>query len=247
MSTPWDPRIALEPFFAQGKIVDVLRVVKSGKEATVYCCRTDPALTGVDLAAAKVYRPREHRGFKDDSIYREGRHMTDSRVRRAVHNGSRKGKEVAFATWIGHEAGTLADLASAGVAVPRLLASASEGVLMEFIGEHNGPAPRLIEVDLDPVEARRLFTLLLLDIERMLRAGHVHGDLSPYNLLYWNARITIIDVPQTANPLTNPHAYDLLYRDLANVCAYFANQDVATGDAARIARRIWMAARLPVG
>jgi RIO kinase 1 len=45
----------LEVFWADGLISDVLRVVKSGKETTVYCCQGGPAL-GAELAAAKVYR-----------------------------------------------------------------------------------------------------------------------------------------------------------------------------------------------
>jgi RIO kinase 1 len=244
LSNTWDPRTALDPFFEQGKITDILRVVKSGKEATVYCCRAHPAV-GIDLVAAKIYRPREHRGFKDDSIYRQGRHMTDSRLRRAVANKSRKGREVAFGSWVGHEAGTLADLGAAGVHVPRLIASAPEGVLMEYIGDIDGPAPRLAEVDLNPDDARGLFQELLRDLERMLLAGHIHGDLSPYNLLYWQGRITIIDVPQTVNPLTNPNAFDLLIRDARNVCDYFRCQGVTTGDPDRIAQRLWRAGRLP--
>jgi len=43
----------LSRFHQDRMISDVLRVVKGGKEATVYCCRAHPN-TGLDLIAAKV-------------------------------------------------------------------------------------------------------------------------------------------------------------------------------------------------
>src|SRR5690242_12809648 len=43
----------------QDKLIDdVLRLVRGGKEATVYVCRAHPS-AGVPLLAAKIYRPRK--------------------------------------------------------------------------------------------------------------------------------------------------------------------------------------------
>ena len=68
-----DPvQAALDFFYTAGLITELLYTVKSGKEATVYCCQARPSM-GADLLAAKVYRPRNNRGFKDDAIYHEGR------------------------------------------------------------------------------------------------------------------------------------------------------------------------------
>jgi serine/threonine-protein kinase RIO1 len=90
--TEQDPvQEALEHFFTEGLITGVLHVVKSGKEATVYCCQAHHS-TGVELLAAKVYRSRSHRGFKNDAIYQEGRLIRDGHVRRAVQNKSRFGQ-----------------------------------------------------------------------------------------------------------------------------------------------------------
>jgi RIO kinase 1 len=74
---------ALEPFLADGLIESVLYPIKSGKEATVYCCRGGSALKGA-LVAAKVYKPKAFRSFRDDSAYREGRVILDARARRAA-------------------------------------------------------------------------------------------------------------------------------------------------------------------
>ena len=68
---------SLTAFYEDDLISDVLGVVKSGKEATVYCCAAGSA-AGMDYAAAKVYRPRMFRGLKNDALYRESRPMYDS-------------------------------------------------------------------------------------------------------------------------------------------------------------------------
>ena len=74
---------ALEPFVEDGLIESVLFPIKSGKEATVYCCRAGPRLK-VDLVAAKVYKARVFRSFRDDAVYREGRVILNARDRRAA-------------------------------------------------------------------------------------------------------------------------------------------------------------------
>lgn len=71
----------LDMFFREGWITDVSRQVKSGKEATVYCCQATPA-TGLPVLAAKVYRDRQDRTFRNDAFYREGRYIADKRLRK---------------------------------------------------------------------------------------------------------------------------------------------------------------------
>ena len=106
-----DPiQVALDSFFADGLITEVLYRVKRGKEATVYCCRAHPS-TGADLLAAKVYRPRNQRSFKNDAIYQEGRVITNGQIRRAVKNKSRFGRQMQFGLWVNHESEVLKTLA----------------------------------------------------------------------------------------------------------------------------------------
>ena len=64
----------LGPFYDKGEIADVLRKVKGGKEANVYCCSGGPNAT-LDLIAAKVYRPRQFRNLRNDALYRQGREI----------------------------------------------------------------------------------------------------------------------------------------------------------------------------
>jgi serine/threonine-protein kinase RIO1 len=55
----------------------------------------------------------------------------------------------------------------------------------------------------------------------------VHADLSAYNLLWWEGRLIVIDLPQAVEFTTNPDAFDLLHRDVANVGDWFTRHGLA--------------------
>jgi RIO kinase 1 len=228
---------ALEPFFERELISQVLYIVKSGKEATVYCCKAHPA-TGLDLLAAKIYRPRENRGFSKDTVYQQGR-MLDKRLSRAAANRSRAGVAAQFASWIDHEYETLHLLYSAGADLPRPLAQVGRAMLMEFVGDRQSAALPLSRVTLSRDEARPLFRRLLHNIELWLACDRVHGDLSPYNILYWEGNLKVIDFPQAVHPQVNPHSYELLLRDVENVCGYWQRYGVQANPR-RITDDLWV-------
>src|SRR5579872_1766845 len=92
----------LDPFLADGTVAEVLGELKSGKEGTVYSCRGGRELDG-QLLAAKVYRSRNLRQFKNDAVYSEGRSFGKARENRAVKKKSRVGREVQFHAWVGYE------------------------------------------------------------------------------------------------------------------------------------------------
>src|SRR5205085_8449449 len=152
-----DPvQAALESFFTEGLITDVLYTVKSAKEATVYCCQAHPS-TCEKLLAAKVYRSRNNRGFKNDAVYQEGRVILDGHVRRAVQNKSSFGREVQFAMWVNYEFEALKALYKAGADIPRPLARTESAILMEYLGDYRQAAPALQYVELSKDEVRPVF------------------------------------------------------------------------------------------
>jgi len=222
----YGPRTWFDQFTSDGLITNVLMPLKSGKEASVYLCRANRSTTGADLLAAKAFRPRQSRGFKNRSRYREGVVITEARVRRAVQNGSRFGRIVDEAIWRNHEFETLEALSAAGADVPAPVASAADGILMQYVGDEAGPAPQLRDVELDRSEARAAFDRLIWNVELFLSNNVIHADLSPYNVLYWEGRVTIIDLPQAVDPRTNPNARALLARDFENLCRHFARLGV---------------------
>ena len=70
---------------------------------------------------------------------------------------------------------------------------------------------------------------LLENVARCLARHCVHGDLSPFNILYWQGRPRIIDFTQAADARMNTNAYGLLCRDVENVCRFFKKWNVAHG------------------
>jgi RIO kinase 1 len=228
---------ALDYFYAEGWITQVLYQVKSGKEATVYCCEAGGS-TGHELVAAKLYRAREHRSFRNDAIYQAGRVILDAHARRAVKNKSRFGREAQQGLWIGHEWGILQQLHDVGADVPEPLARTEGAILIGYRGDENGSAPRLHEVSLPREEAAHHFQVLMRNVELWLANNVVHGDLSAFNVLYWQGAVTVIDFPQAVDPRFNQHALNLLERDVGNLCGYFAKSGV-TADAKAITRDLW--------
>ncbi len=217
---------ALVDFLEDELISRVVRVVKSGKEATVYCCEGGPSVGGGYLAG-KVYRSREGRGFQNDAVYQEGRVVLDGRIRRAMEKKTRKGRETQFSMWIGHEFATLSTLHAAGADVPRPVACGESAILIEFLGDEGIAAPPLHTVELSTPVAQRLFEQVVRNVELCLSENVIHGDLSPYNILVVRpeertADVRIIDFPQAVDPRYNSTAFELLLRDLENVYEFFA-------------------------
>ncbi len=226
---------SLRTFFEQRIITDVLAVVKGGKEASVYRCQADPS-TGVDLLAAKVYRPQQFRSLSNDAMYRQGRailtadqhqvHANMDRVMRAVGKKTAFGRQVSHTSWLMHEYQTLEKLHAAGGAIPQPVAAADNAIMMGYVGDVDSAAPLLSEVRLEREEAVPLFKEVMRNVRLMLDLGWIHGDLSAYNILYWAGEITLIDFPQVSDVHNNSQAHFILQRDVERVCEYFQKQGV---------------------
>jgi RIO kinase 1 len=222
-------------------LLDVIRPIKSGKEAVVYCCHAHPSLDR-DLVAAKVYRPLEMRSFKRDAIYQQGRSRgarPDARVLRALGKKTQHGRTHKFSAWISHEMKTLEMLHAAGADVPYPIERVGPVILMEYLGDIETPAPVLVGVPLDLEEARRIYARILENVDLFLVHHRVHADLSPYNMLFWKGAVTIIDFPQAVDPRYNDDALELLVRDLVNTNAFFAEAGVEVVDPRAHALALW--------
>jgi RIO kinase 1 len=187
--------------------------------------RTGPTRTC--LMAEKRFKPRLQRGFRNDYLYvgvwGEGTRHED----RAMKKRTRYGQEHLHARWMEHEWSTLLRMDAAGVTVPPPVERVEGGYRMAFIGDGDQAAPRLSEVDLDLMTARRVWRELQREIQRMLDAELVHGDLSAFNVLWWHGRPVIIDFSQTVDAVVHPAARELLRRDVERTAGYFRRQGVA--------------------
>ncbi len=228
---------SLEPLLADGVIDEVLSRLKSGKEADLWLVRH-----GEEIVAAKVYKAREARSFKNNSAYLEGRRVRNSRTQRAMDRGSRFGQAASEEAWKTKEADALHALHAAGVRVPRPVLFYEGVLLMEVVVDAAGrPAPRLIEAQVGRDQAAGLYAGLRSQVVRMLCCDLVHGDLSPYNvLLAWDGPV-IIDFPQVVGAAHNSQAEGFFFRDLANLRHHFEAIDPALRAAAGDGREIWRA------
>ena len=213
--------------------------LKRGKEAEVWVIERRAPDGRRCLLADKRYIPPEERAFKNDATYRAHRRLDGivrdvggrrrrsggaGRVQRAMDAGSSFGMQVRHGQWVQAEFSALRALWEIGAPVPYPLDRTDEGVLMEFIGDDDGAAPRLAQYRgdaLDPL-ARQAAEA----IRAMATAGIVHADLSPYNVLVHDGRLVVIDVPQAVPALENMEATELLHRDCHNLMGWFRKKGV---------------------
>lgn len=208
---------SIEPLVRDGLVDEVLRPLKSGKEAAVYV-----VLSEGEIRCAKVYKDVNQRGFHKQAQYQEGRKVRNSRQARAMEKNTRFGRKQQEEVWQNAEVDALYRLAAAGVRVPQPYNFVEGVLLMELVTDaHGSAAPRLNDLELSREQALEYHGLLIKEVVRMLCAGLVHGDLSEYNILVDAVGPVIIDLPQAVDAAANNNAARMLERDVDNLADYF--------------------------
>lgn len=209
MKTPRE----LQELIEEGVIDEVLRPLKSGKEAAVYVVSA-----GGEVRCAKVYKDMAQRSFQTRVQYQEGRKFRGSREARAMGKATRFGRREAEAAWKNAEVDALYALTAAGVRVPRPHGYFSGVLVMELVTDADGySAPRLGEVQLTAETARAYHRFLVGEVAKMLCEGMIHGDLSEYNVLVGPQGPVIIDFPQVVSAAGNNAARTMLRRDVSRL------------------------------
>jgi RIO kinase 1 len=195
--------LAVSRLVTRGLIDSVDFPISMGKEGGVF-----RATAAGGLRALKIYRI-------GNTVFRNLPAYAVEELRREASAGNYGGL---ISAWTRREHTILGRLADAGVRVPRPYGHLRNVLVMEFIGTAEGAAPRVKDATIDPPS--HLYEELVREIGAMTRTAKlVHGDLSPYNTLYHEEKVVLIDVAQ-AVPTTHPAARQLLERDIGNFAKF---------------------------
>jgi RIO kinase 1 len=223
----------LDELHRLGFLDELLSVIKTGKEASVYLGRNSEG-----FVAVKVYTDLRVRSFRRDDSYREGRFIGDARIEKAIIQGSEKGLNAHQILWVQEEFRQMKYLRRHGVRVPKAIAVSGISLVMEFIGDEDGnPAPRIADLKMEKGEAEEAFRQSVRNLKLIVRAGRVHGDYSAFNILWHNERAVVIDLPQVIEFDKNPNAGAFLERDVRSLCRSFRKQGVKA-DEAKVLREV---------
>jgi RIO kinase 1 len=214
-----------------------LGVLRSGKEAQINVVEWTDRDGHRCLVARKLYLPREVKAkgtlealgaqrstaFRNDAAYREGRQFRKTRDRRAVERMTTYGKRLLQDRWTSHEHDVMRRLWDEGAPVPYPIRYGADVFHLEYVGDAERAAPQLAQARLDDDDLADAWELVD-GLHAITRAGYAHGDLSAYNVLWWQGRVWFIDFPQAVDLAANPNGFEFLHRDVVNVTTWFNRQ-----------------------
>ena len=210
-----------------GFLDELISGIKTGKEASVFLGKNSDG-----FVAVKMYTDLRVRSFKRDAAYREGRFIGDSRIEKAIEQGSQTGLDAHQILWVQEEFRQMKHLHGHGVNVPKAIAVNGISLIMEFIGDENGnPAPRISDLKMEQEEAEEAFRQSVQNLTRIVGSGRVHGDYSMFNILWQEGRAVVIDFPQVIEFKNNPNADAFLKRDIHSLCKSFRKQGIEADEA----------------
>jgi RIO kinase 1 len=214
-------RKLLDEFFDHATLLAVSRLVNQGQFESI----DFPVSTGKEGGVFRATKGEEFRAVK---VYRIGnstfRHLPAYALEQLRRQTSVRNYGGLIIAWTRREHTILGRLADVGVRAPHPYGHLRNVLVMEFIQDGAGAAPRLRDAVIDDPTA--LYKDLVTQVGRMVRDAHlVHGDLSPYNTLYAKGEVVLIDVAQ-AMPTDHPQAAKLLERDLTNFTKFLVRLGV---------------------
>ncbi|MGI0131069.1 MAG: serine protein kinase RIO [Thermoplasmata archaeon] len=216
-----DQRKLLDEFFDHATLLAISRLITQGQFQSI----DFPISTGKEGGVFRATQGSDYRAVK---VYRIGnttfRHLPPYALEELRKQTSVRNYGGLIFAWTRREHTILGRLADTGVRAPRPFGHLRNVLVMEYIRDAGGPAPRLRDAMIDDPGA--VYKDLVVQIRRMVRTTHlVHGDLSPYNTLYSQGKVVLIDVAQSI-PTDHPQAAKLLERDVANFSKFFGRLGV---------------------
>lgn len=213
-------QMAIYRLLNRGVIAELGHPIKEGKESIiVHATAPDNRELAVKVHTSKVFRAREKKQYI----------FGDWRFRHAKRHIILRTEEI----WAEKEFRNLARLDKAGVMAPKPVGFEQNLVVMTFVGADGVGAPQLSNVQ---KLNNRIAEEITTSVRQLVsRAGLVHGDLSPYNILVWQNRPYLIDLSQ-AVLTSHPEAERLLRRDMENMVGFLAEMGLDSGQFRRLER-----------
>jgi RIO kinase 1 len=219
-------RKLLDEFFDHRTLLTISRLISQGQFDSI----DFPVATGKE---GGVFRATAGNEFRAVKVYRIGNTTFRNLPAYAIEELRRETSTRDFAglvyAWTRREHTILGRLADAHVRAPMPYGHLRNVLVMEFIGNEAGGAPRLRDAQVDDPAA--VYRDLVEQIRRMVRdAQLVHGDLSPFNTLYFEGKTVMIDVAQAVS-VKHPQAAALLTRDIDHFARFLRHLGYAvTGE-----------------
>ncbi len=193
---------------SQGVIEGLDAPLSIGKEANIFTAQTRDHQQRI----VKIYRVMTSDFTKMYSYIR-----ADARFQ-----GLHKNKRSVVYAWCQREYKNLFRAREAGCVVPTPFAAMKNVLIMECVGSDE-PAQKLSTEK--PTDMKRFFAEVVKNMQLLRKAGLVHGDLSPYNILNNNQLPVLIDFSQ-ATTKDNPNYDEFFARDIKNIASYFSRNKI---------------------
>lgn len=193
---------------SQGHFDGLQSPISIGKEANLFTAKK-----GEGRVIVKIYRleacdfNRMYDYIKEDPRYQ---------------NLTGKKRKIILA-WVQREFRNLLLAREAGVTVPTPFTFMNNVVVMELIGDKE-ISPKL--KDSPPEKPQEFLDEIIDNMRKLYKAGLVHADLSPFNILNYNERPVFIDFSQCSSKGTS-RANEFLERDITNVVNFFKKLGLA--------------------
>ena len=201
--------LAIYKLMQQGHIDTLDWPIARGKEAHVFHATT---LNGV--AAVKIFHT-SNAVFKGLMQYIEG----DPRF-----GGLSRRHHELVNIWVRKEHRNMMRMSKHGLRVPEPHALFRNVLVMDYLGNSEGPSPRLRDVEIE--DAEPVFDELLNWLRVCWQEAElVHADFSEYNILWHEGEPRIIDVGQAVTK-AHPNAEEFLVRDVTRLVEWAKRQGV---------------------
>jgi len=218
---------------SKGILNEITGTVASGKEAGVFLATLGSKgeilyqnMSITSPIVVKVFRTSTL-NFKKIQTYISG----DIRFRKY----SKKTRSF-IKLWVEKEFRNLSRCISVGINAPKPILVKNNVLLMELIGINGIPSPLLKSVP-QKASISTLETLIQQVTLMYQKAGLVHADLSPYNIIMKDVTPYMIDMSQSVL-VSHPKAEEFLKRDISNVLTFFNKLNIPTPDLESVYRKI---------